>query len=70
MTDPSVPAVEIVPIGAGRGRRYWSRFYSLLGIAAVVATIGLNADSGAVVIAAMLLAPLVEPIHGIASNLV
>ncbi len=61
---------EPVPIGAGRGLRYWARFYALLSIAAIVATVGLISDSGAVVIAAMLLAPLMEPILGISSTLV
>lgn len=61
---------EPVAIGAGRGAGYWGRFYMLLSIAAIVATIGLISDSGAVVIAAMLLAPLMEPILGIASVLV
>jgi uncharacterized hydrophobic protein (TIGR00271 family) len=61
---------EPVPIGAGRGRQYWGRFYALLSIAAIVATIGLNSNSGAIVIAAMLLAPLMEPILGISSALV
>ena len=61
---------EPVPIGAGRGARYWGRFYSLLSIAAIIATIGLLSNSGAIVIAAMLLAPLMEPILGISSNVV
>jgi uncharacterized hydrophobic protein (TIGR00271 family) len=61
---------EPVPIGAGRGPQYWGRFYALLSIAAIVATIGLNSNSGAIVIAAMLLAPLMEPILGISSSLV
>ena len=66
----STGAVEPVPIGAGRGFGYWGRFYLLLAIAAIIASIGLYSDSGAVVIAAMLIAPLMEPILGIASSLV
>lgn len=61
---------EPVPIGAGRGAHYWGRFYALLSIAAIVATIGLLSNSGAIVIAGMLLAPLMEPILGISSTLV
>jgi uncharacterized hydrophobic protein (TIGR00271 family) len=63
-------ADEPIPIGAGRGVGYWGRFYVLLSIASIIASIGLWRDSGAVVIAAMLLAPLMEPILGIASTLV
>ena len=51
-------------------RGYWVRFGTLLGIAAVIATIGLYRNSGAVVIAAMLIAPLMTPILGIAKALV
>jgi uncharacterized hydrophobic protein (TIGR00271 family) len=55
------------PKGAGG---YWTRFATLLGIAAMIATIGLYRNSGAVVIAAMLIAPLMTPILGIAKALV
>ncbi|MDJ0956855.1 MAG: DUF389 domain-containing protein [Arenicellales bacterium] len=51
-------------------RSYWGRFSALLGIAAIIATVGLYRNSGAVVIAAMLLAPLMTPILGIAKALV
>ena len=53
-----------------RAGAYWVRFGTLLGIAAIIATIGLYRNSGAVVIAAMLIAPLMTPILGIAKALV
>lgn len=46
---------------------YWRRFSMLLGLAVVIATMGLVRDSGAVIIAAMLVAPLMTPILGIAA---
>jgi uncharacterized hydrophobic protein (TIGR00271 family) len=49
---------------------YWIRFSNLLGIAVIIATVGLYRNSGAVVIAAMLIAPLMTPILGIASAMV
>ncbi|MCV6585978.1 MAG: DUF389 domain-containing protein [Marinibacterium sp.] len=49
---------------------YWRRFAMLLGLSVVIATMGLLRDSAAVVIAAMLIAPLMTPILGIASALV
>ncbi|WP_157982093.1 DUF389 domain-containing protein [Oceanicella sp. SM1341] len=49
---------------------YWRRFAMLLTLAVTIATMGLLRDSGAVVIAAMLIAPLMTPILGIASSMV
>ncbi|WP_146347774.1 DUF389 domain-containing protein [Falsiphaeobacter marinintestinus] len=49
---------------------YWKRFTMLLSLAVIVSTMGLLRDSGAVVIAAMLIAPLMAPILGIASAMV
>ncbi len=49
---------------------YWGRFFRFLGISVVIATLGLHRNSGALVIAAMLLAPLMTPILGIAAALV
>ena len=49
---------------------YWSRFSILLMISVIIATVGLYRNSGAVVIAAMLIAPLMTPILGIAAALV
>ena len=47
-----------------------SRFTILLGLAAVIATVGLMADSVAVIIGAMIIAPLMVPIVGIALGIV
>ncbi|WP_027366428.1 TIGR00341 family protein [Desulfocurvibacter africanus] len=46
------------------------RFYILVGISTLIASIGLIADSTAVVIGAMLVAPLMTPIFGISLALV
>lgn len=55
----------------GQDRRaYWKRFAMLLGLSVVIATMGLVRNSGAVVIAAMLIAPLMSPILGIAASMV
>ncbi|WP_172327616.1 DUF389 domain-containing protein [Mangrovicoccus sp. HB161399] len=48
-------------------RAYWQRFAMLLSLAVIIATMGLLRDSGAVIIAAMLVAPLMTPILGIAA---
>jgi uncharacterized hydrophobic protein (TIGR00271 family) len=49
--------------GPERGRRL-SRFWMLLGLAAVIASAGVVADSTATVIGAMIVAPLMTPILG------
>lgn len=49
---------------------YWIRFSTMLAIAVVIATVGLYRDSPSVVIAAMLIAPLMTPILGIATSMV
>lgn len=49
--------------------RVW-RFAVLLGLAATIATFGIASDSTAVVIGAMLLAPLMTPILGTAAGLI
>ncbi|MEM8731624.1 MAG: DUF389 domain-containing protein [Pseudomonadota bacterium] len=55
----------------GHSRRaYWRRFSMLLGLSVVIATMGLVRNSGAVVIAAMLIAPLMTPILGVAAAMV
>lgn len=51
-------------------RAYWKRFAMLLSLSVVIATMGLVRNSGAVVIAAMLIAPLMTPILGIAASMV
>ncbi|MEM1314722.1 MAG: DUF389 domain-containing protein [Pseudomonadota bacterium] len=53
-----------------RRRDYWRRFSFMLALSVVIATAGLYRSSGAVVIAAMLVAPLMTPILGIAAALV
>jgi uncharacterized membrane protein len=53
-----------------RSQQDWVRFYTLLGVSVIMATVGLYRDSGAVVIAAMLIAPLMSPILDIASTMV
>ncbi|WP_170538049.1 DUF389 domain-containing protein [Ruegeria arenilitoris] len=49
---------------------YWRRFAMLLTLSVIIATMGLLRNSGAVVIAAMLVAPLMTPILGIAAAMV
>lgn len=53
-----------------RSQTDWIRFYILLAISVVMATVGLYRNSEAVVIAAMLIAPLMSPILDVASALV
>lgn len=68
-TDQDLNADEFGFEGV-QARAYWVRFSTMLAIAVVVATVGLYRNSGAVVIAAMLIAPLMTPILGVASSLV
>ena len=49
---------------------YWRRFAMLLTLSVVIATMGMLRNSGAVVIAAMLVAPLMSPILGVAAAMV
>ncbi|MEM1360211.1 MAG: DUF389 domain-containing protein [Pseudomonadota bacterium] len=49
---------------------YWTRFCVLLAGSVIIATMGLLRNSGAVVIAAMLIAPLMTPILGIAAAMI
>lgn len=51
-------------------KAYWKRFAMLLSLSVVIATMGLVRNTGAVVIAAMLIAPLMSPILGIAASMV
>ena len=51
-------------------RRYWRQFAAMLAVASLISTVGLFRDSGAVVIAAMLIAPLMSPILGIAAAII
>jgi uncharacterized hydrophobic protein (TIGR00271 family) len=61
---------EILRFEGANRTAYWRKFALLLGLAVVIATMGLLRNSGAVVIAAMLVAPLMTPILGIASAIV
>ena len=55
----------------GEARQHYVRqFYTLLTLAAIIATFGLIRDSTAVVIGAMLVSPLMTPILGVAASLV
>jgi uncharacterized hydrophobic protein (TIGR00271 family) len=51
------------------GRRRWHRFAILMALSIVVAAMGLSLDSAAVVIGAMLLAPLMTPIMAFSAAL-
>ncbi|MEX0283612.1 MAG: DUF389 domain-containing protein [Paracoccaceae bacterium] len=63
-------AKDILKFEGNDRLRYWRRFAMLLSLAVIIATMGLIRNSGAVVIAAMLIAPLMTPILGIASAMV
>jgi uncharacterized hydrophobic protein (TIGR00271 family) len=65
--DDALAAVdELVPEGPELGE-YVARFAALTALSASIAAFGLLADSGAVVIGAMLVAPLMTPIMGVAA---
>ena len=53
-----------------RGARATSDFYTLMLLSVVIATMGLLLNSGAVIIGAMLVAPLMTPILGLAMGIV
>nr|MEC9420370.1 DUF389 domain-containing protein [Pseudomonadota bacterium] len=61
---------EILRFEGANKAAYWRKFALLLSLAVIIATMGLLRNSGAVVIAAMLVAPLMTPILGIASSIV
>ncbi len=61
---------DILRFEGAASSRYWQRFAMLLGLSVVIATMGMLRNSGAVVIAAMLIAPMMTPILGIAAALV
>jgi len=50
-------------------RGYWRQFAAMMTISALIASVGLFRNSGAIVIAAMLIAPLMSPILGIAASI-
>ena len=70
MTTPDDVAERLCEPGGRPTRAYWGRFATFLFISVVIASVGLYRNSGAVVIAAMLLSPLMTPILGIAAALV
>lgn len=59
----------LFPEGARR-KPFLHRFYSLMTLSVLIAVFGLLADSTAVVIGAMLVAPLMAPVLGVAAALV
>ncbi|MEO9572684.1 MAG: DUF389 domain-containing protein [Tateyamaria sp.] len=61
---------DILKFEGSDARGYWKRFSMLLALSVVIATMGLLRNSSAVVIAAMLVAPLMAPILGVAGALV
>lgn len=71
MSISSISSVkDIVRFEGTDKKAFWRRFSLLLSISTVIATMGLLRDSGAVVIAAMLVAPLMTPILGIAAAMI
>ena len=70
MTTADSVAERLCAHGERPTRAYWGRFAIFLLISVVIASLGLYRNSGALVIAAMLLAPLMTPILGIAAALV
>lgn len=61
---------EILKFEGASKNDYWRRFSALLALSVVIATMGMTRNSGAVIIAAMLIAPLMTPILGIAAAMV
>ena len=80
MGDPSLPfweRLQVSPSKAGRikadifqGSRPGAGFYALIATASLIASLGLVANSPAVIIGAMLVSPLMSPIFGIALGMV
>ena len=64
--DARAAVDELIPVGPGL-REYVKRFSALIALSSAIASFGLLADSGAVVIGAMLVAPLMTPIMGAAA---
>ncbi len=64
--DARAAVDELIPVGPGL-REYVKRFCALIALSSAIASFGLLADSGAVVIGAMLVAPLMTPIMGAAA---
>ena len=71
LTPESAPRLEQKLFFEGARRRaYLERFWVLLGLAVIIATMGLLGDSTATVIGAMIVAPLMTPIMATAAALV
>ena len=60
---------DLYPAPGGAGH-WWFRFSVMLTLSVVIAVLGLSLNSDAVVIGAMLIAPLMTPITGTAAALV
>lgn len=67
--DAKAAIDELIPTGDGQ-REWIIRFCALIALSSSIAAFGLLADSGAVVIGAMLVAPLMIPIMGAAASVV
>ena len=70
MTTPDSVAERLCEPSERPTVAYWGRFATFLFLSVVIASLGLYRNSGALVIAAMLLAPLMTPILGVAAALV
>ncbi|MBX3313777.1 MAG: DUF389 domain-containing protein [Actinobacteria bacterium] len=69
-TQEAIEAVDdLIPTGDAQ-REFIARFCSLVALSSAVAAFGLLSDSGAVVIGAMLIAPLMTPIMGASAAVV
>ena len=60
---------DLYPVAGGTGH-WWFRFSVMLALSVVIAVLGLSLNSDAVVIGAMLVAPLMTPLIGTAAALV
>ncbi len=69
MTEAQDARLEALRFEGLTDLSYWRRFAAMMSIAVVIATVGLYRNSGAVVIAAMLIAPLMTPILGMAVSI-
>jgi uncharacterized hydrophobic protein (TIGR00271 family) len=67
--DERAAVDELFPVGAAFREYVW-RFAALIVLSSSIAAFGLLADSGAVVIGAMLVAPLMTPITAVAASTV
>lgn len=67
--DPDERHRVILAVGLRSTEGWPTRFGLMMGLSVVVAVMGLSADSAAVVIGAMLLAPLMTPVMGVSAAL-